>query len=69
MGLAGDVSRAVGDSRVAAGLPWFRWALGAVRLALDGLVAAVAVCLLVFSVLSGGLVVAPIALVVIGGLL
>ena len=68
MGLAGDVSRAVGDSRRAAGLPWFRWALGALRLAVNCVLAVVAVCLLVFSVLSLGLVVAAMALVVTGGL-
>jgi hypothetical protein len=55
-------------TRVAAGLLRFRWALGAVRLAVNCVLAVVAVCLLVFSVLSGGLVVAAMALVVTGGL-
>jgi hypothetical protein len=63
------VRRAVGDSGRAAGSPRFRWVLGAVRLAVNGVLAIVALCLLVVSMATGGLVVAPIALVVIGGLL
>lgn len=69
MDIGNDISNSVGDTGLKPEISRFRWALGAVRLAVNCVLALSALSLLVFSLATGSWAVAPIALVVIGGLL